>query len=512
MNSKHVILIGVDALSPDGIEKSKTPNLDFLIKNGSYSSQTRAILPTRSAVNWSAVLSGATTAQTGILSNDWQRQEAVLPPVVESSDGLFPTIFRVLRDKHPKSNIAAIYQWGGIEKLIEKSQISFFVQGKHDQNTTDKACNYIVKHKPKFLFVHLDAVDKAGHSHGHGSNKYYQSVEKVDNLIGEMIAASRKSETFSTTTFVIIADHGGRGHNHGGSSLAEITIPFIVSGPDSKKNYQPDYPIYIFDVAPTVAFVLGAPTPFEWVGKPIKSLFTGRSEPRYVTRLPLKSPQIYPSKLVHFQDFLTVELKTKKSHKTYYTLDGSDPTQKSILYSNSFKLSKDTLVKAISVDQTRNRKSLVSKKQFYLFGSKSKPMVVVKYFELSRNHYPENLDVLKPVKTLFTWDFSLENLEQSRQHRYALQMQSKIVIEKYGRYDFYLESDAGSRLFVDGKKILDQRGMRGVAQIHESLNLEPGDHDIKIEYFKSRGGEVLTLDIKGPSFAKKRLSSRLLRI
>jgi predicted AlkP superfamily pyrophosphatase or phosphodiesterase len=47
----HIILIGVDGMSPFGIMNAATPNLDMLMKNGSYSFHTRAVLPSSSSSN-----------------------------------------------------------------------------------------------------------------------------------------------------------------------------------------------------------------------------------------------------------------------------------------------------------------------------------------------------------------------------------------------------------------------------------------------------------------------------
>ena len=46
--AEHVIVIGVDGLSPDGIMQASAPNLKYLMQNGSYSMTVRGVLPTSS--------------------------------------------------------------------------------------------------------------------------------------------------------------------------------------------------------------------------------------------------------------------------------------------------------------------------------------------------------------------------------------------------------------------------------------------------------------------------------
>ncbi|MGI9549788.1 MAG: alkaline phosphatase family protein, partial [Aurantibacter sp.] len=46
--AEHVIVIGVDAMSPDGIINAVTPTLDEMMKNGAYTLNARGVLPTSS--------------------------------------------------------------------------------------------------------------------------------------------------------------------------------------------------------------------------------------------------------------------------------------------------------------------------------------------------------------------------------------------------------------------------------------------------------------------------------
>ena len=61
----------------------------------------------------------------------------------------------------------------------------------------------------------------------------------------------------------------------------------------------------------------------------------------------------------------------------------------------------------------------------------------------------------------------------------------KIRIPKDGNYTFILESDDGSRLFIDGKQIIDHNGLHGMEEKSGGAELKAGDHDIKIEFFEN---------------------------
>jgi hypothetical protein len=64
----------------------------------------------------------------------------------------------------------------------------------------------------------------------------------------------------------------------------------------------------------------------------------------------------------------------------------------------------------------------------------------------------------------------------------------KIRIAKEARYTFCTESDDGSRLLIDGKVVVDNGGLHGMAEKDGDVELAAGDHDIVIEFFENGGG------------------------
>ena len=58
-----------------------------------------------------------------------------------------------------------------------------------------------------------------------------------------------------------------------------------------------------------------------------------------------------------------------------------------------------------------------------------------------------------------------------------------IRIPKNGGYTFYLESDDGSRLFIDGKQVVDHGGTHEMNEMSGRAELKAGDHEIKVEFF-----------------------------
>ena len=63
-----------------------------------------------------------------------------------------------------------------------------------------------------------------------------------------------------------------------------------------------------------------------------------------------------------------------------------------------------------------------------------------------------------------------------------------IKIAKDGKFKLYTESDDGSRVFIDGKQVVDNGGLHGMEEKEGAVELKAGDHEIKIDMFENEGG------------------------
>lgn len=78
-----------------------------------------------------------------------------------------------------------------------------------------------------------------------------------------------------------------------------------------------------------------------------------------------------------------------------------------------------------------------------------------------------------------------------------------IRIPKDGKYTFYLESDDGSRLFIDGKQVVDHGGTHDMTEMSGRVELKAGDHELKVEYFDAEedAGCILSWETAGQTKA-----------
>jgi hypothetical protein len=83
------------------------------------------------------------------------------------------------------------------------------------------------------------------------------------------------------------------------------------------------------------------------------------------------------------------------------------------------------------------------------------------------------------------------------EHFFALRYTGKIKIDQRGKYNFYLTSDDGSRLFLDGDLVVNCDGRHVEQTVCGTIELEPGSHDLEVQYFEHDGRKKLELSWAG---------------
>lgn len=78
---------------------------------------------------------------------------------------------------------------------------------------------------------------------------------------------------------------------------------------------------------------------------------------------------------------------------------------------------------------------------------------------------------------------------------FGYEFKSYIKIPKTGVYNFYLYSDDGSLLYVDGKEVIDNNGSHSAARKGGKVSLEAGFHEVRLLYFEDYMGEKLRVKI-----------------
>jgi hypothetical protein len=226
---QKVVIIGIDGCMANALRVANTPTVDSLLQHATVSWDALTIPPTSSGPCWSSMLTGVWHSKHGVTDNSFSN----------SKYDLFPPLFTRVKEFNADVVTASVVNWSPInEKIV--TDVDFIVSGLADEAVARKAADFILNNNVDCLFLQFDQLDGAGHGNGYGIDipEYMQQVERTDGYIKIVTDAINSRPTIDEEDWLVIlsSDHGGLGNGHGGGSLEERNIVFVVSGKNVVKQ------------------------------------------------------------------------------------------------------------------------------------------------------------------------------------------------------------------------------------------------------------------------------------
>lgn len=100
----------------------------------------------------------------------------------------------------------------------------------------------------------------------------------------------------------------------------------------------------------------------------------------------------------------------------------------------------------------------------------------------------------KPNKSGYLDRMDLEGIPEENQDLYVVFFDYDLKVEKADNYTFRLVSDDGSRLTIDGQRLITQGGVN-----YKTVRLDTGIHKIEVEFFEYNKAQQLSLFYKTPT-------------
>lgn len=205
----NIFLLVIDSFRSDKFFSNpniKKPNIDFLISEGTYFSQTISSADA-TLLSWSSIFTGLYPFKTGIRSENFNK----LDPNI-------PTLFTIL-EKFNYNFYSHVMKIGNIIGLFPKfkNNDSFYdlYKNLHEGKgklLTEKIFKFLDHNynNPWFYFLHLYdlhdpvLVPKSFNNSMNGVSSYDRQIFAIDSWLGELI----KKINFENTLLIITSDHG----------------------------------------------------------------------------------------------------------------------------------------------------------------------------------------------------------------------------------------------------------------------------------------------------------------
>jgi predicted AlkP superfamily pyrophosphatase or phosphodiesterase len=274
-------MLGIDGFSLEGYQKARTPNIDALFADGVISTETRTVMPSVTMPNWTSHLTGGGPEQHGVFGNGWEKEDHTIAPQEMDQDGYYPSIFKVAKDNVPNIKTAFYFNWKSLIKPFNRQYFDEYKleeDDRYDQNY-QAAMDFIVSHQdvPTLIFLYSVHVDHAGHGHEWMSPEFITAIEEIDVKIGEFVNQLKKEGLYEESNFLLFTDHGGIGKSHGGTSVQEMIVPWMIKGPEINKAVELKSPNSNANTSAVVAKLFGIEdTPESWIAKVPSGIFRGK--------------------------------------------------------------------------------------------------------------------------------------------------------------------------------------------------------------------------------------------
>ena len=273
---KHVFIIGVDGAGRF-FRDADTPNFDRIFADGAVDYTARAETVTVSAENWGAMLTGVSYLQHKLTNGSTDVNE-------RASDTKYPSIFTYVRQAMPEAQLASFCHWSNINRGIIETDIDVHKENAStDEEVADRICDYFnAGNAPALFFLQFDSVDGVGHSKGSASPEFFEQINKVDALIGQVYDCAVENGLMEDGLFLVVADHGHtRAGGHGGLTMRETNVTLAAAGKTVVKGGRLDAIARNRDVAAIALYALGVERPDYMTSRVPGNLFEGvAAEPR----------------------------------------------------------------------------------------------------------------------------------------------------------------------------------------------------------------------------------------
>lgn len=277
--TQHVMIVSIDGLRPDAIERFGATTMLRLMHDGAYTLQAHTILPAKTLPSHTSMLTGVPPSVHGVSWNSdrtgARRDERGGGAAPDSLP--VPTVFQLAHGAG--FHTAAFFSKAKFHHLQAPGSLDYTQAPRLTltpwgaERTSGDAAAYVRRYRPNLVFVHIGEPDYAGHVVGFMSWVYGENVRIADRALERLVAAADDAYGKGGYTLIVTSDHGGHGHQHGGNVPTDVTIPWIAYGEGVRGGTVLGPGIRTMDTAATALWLLGVPVPGFWEGKPVTGAF-----------------------------------------------------------------------------------------------------------------------------------------------------------------------------------------------------------------------------------------------
>lgn len=212
-----VLMIGLDGLRYDAIDRWDAPNLQALAARGTRPEHMIPVMPSKTFVNFYSIATGLYPEHHGMVSNS---------PWDDTAERLFSNIEGSPQDPFwwqgepvwitaERQNVRShIMFWLGSESPVDGDMASVWHPYEHEKPYDERVAEVLgwfdapAEEQPRFAAVYFDHVDTVTHRAGPFTPEEGAAVAEVDRLVGNLVDGLEARGLLDRTNIIIVSDHG----------------------------------------------------------------------------------------------------------------------------------------------------------------------------------------------------------------------------------------------------------------------------------------------------------------
>lgn len=224
-------------------------------------------------------------------------------------------------------------------------------------------------------------------------------------------------------------------------------------------------------------------------------------------------PVIYAESDIFVESTMVSIKPSRQDGEIRYTLDGSDPGEKSLLFEKAIKINKTCVLKA-RIFFPNGSTSFTTERQFSLATFREpvnvtglRPGLKYSYYENEKSKW-DQLPDFSAIKTIKSGTVEKIDLSAAKRgQNYALVFEGYIKVTGEGIFRFSTMSDDGSQLFIGETLVVNNDFTHGFEEKSGQIALRSGIYPIKITFFQGVGDVGLQVKYKAPGDQESKLIS-----
>lgn len=221
---RTVLIVSIDGLRADYLDRGLTPNLLNISKNGLRAKSMKSVFPTLTFPNHWAIMTGLYAESHGIIGNNfwdpvmktefhYNRIESCWNPAWWSGEPMWETAGKA-------GLITANLMWPGPPKTQRGASSTYFVPWKDHvplSKKLDQILSWVdlpLEMRPQLIMAYEPSLDQAGHASGPMSALVNKTLGQVDTFAEDLQRAFRARNLTDIIDVIFVSDHGMTDTSH----------------------------------------------------------------------------------------------------------------------------------------------------------------------------------------------------------------------------------------------------------------------------------------------------------